>query len=161
MIKLENFRELNYDYFSMLITRVSTKIPLILLLFLLFSNRKADIALIGLAVMGQNLILNMDSHGFVVCAYNRTVDKVIFSKQFFYSNIFSCWKSVYLSTQRLPSVMNGIFVNDSIIRNISLNLIKFAFIKFFIETELGDELFEQWSQRHESHRCYFIERYGR
>lgn len=26
--------------------------------------------------MGQNLILNMDSHGFVVCAYNRTVDKV-------------------------------------------------------------------------------------
>jgi len=37
---------------------------------------KADIALIGLAVMGQNLILNMDSRGFVVCAYNRTVDKV-------------------------------------------------------------------------------------
>lgn len=26
--------------------------------------------------MGQNLILNMDSKGFVVCAYNRTVDKV-------------------------------------------------------------------------------------
>lgn len=26
--------------------------------------------------MGQNLILNMDQHGFVVCAYNRTVDKV-------------------------------------------------------------------------------------
>lgn len=38
--------------------------------------RKADIALIGLAVMGQNLILNMDSKGFVVCAFNRTVDKV-------------------------------------------------------------------------------------
>lgn len=36
----------------------------------------ADIALIGLAVMGQNLILNMDDHGFVVCAYNRTTDKV-------------------------------------------------------------------------------------
>lgn len=42
----------------------------------LSANRKADIALIGLAVMGQNLILNMDSKGFVVCAYNRTVDKV-------------------------------------------------------------------------------------
>lgn len=39
-------------------------------------RRKADIALIGLAVMGQNLILNMDSKGFVVCAYNRTVEKV-------------------------------------------------------------------------------------
>eukprot|EP00057_Strongylocentrotus_purpuratus_P004058 XP_003727927.1 PREDICTED: 6-phosphogluconate dehydrogenase, decarboxylating isoform X1 [Strongylocentrotus purpuratus] len=36
----------------------------------------ADIALIGLAVMGQNLILNMNDHGFVVCAYNRTVEKV-------------------------------------------------------------------------------------
>ena len=35
-----------------------------------------DIALIGLAVMGQNLILNMNDHGFVVCAYNRTVEKV-------------------------------------------------------------------------------------
>lgn len=36
----------------------------------------ADIALIGLAVMGQNLILNMNDHGFVVCAYNRTKDKI-------------------------------------------------------------------------------------
>nr|ACI68129.1 6-phosphogluconate dehydrogenase, decarboxylating [Salmo salar]ACI70150.1 6-phosphogluconate dehydrogenase, decarboxylating [Salmo salar] len=37
---------------------------------------EADIALIGLAVMGQNIILNMNDHGFVVCAYNRTVSKV-------------------------------------------------------------------------------------
>jgi 6-phosphogluconate dehydrogenase len=37
---------------------------------------RADIALIGLAVMGQNLILNMNDHGFVVCAYNRTTEKV-------------------------------------------------------------------------------------
>jgi 6-phosphogluconate dehydrogenase len=36
----------------------------------------ADIGLIGLAVMGQNLILNMDDHGFVVAAFNRTVSKV-------------------------------------------------------------------------------------
>src|SRR3954467_8591248 len=36
----------------------------------------ADIALIGLAVMGQNLILNMNDHGFKVVAYNRTVAKV-------------------------------------------------------------------------------------
>nr|XP_039251417.1 6-phosphogluconate dehydrogenase, decarboxylating-like [Styela clava] len=39
-------------------------------------DKKADIALIGLAVMGQNLILNMNDHGFVVCAFNRTVEKV-------------------------------------------------------------------------------------
>ena len=37
---------------------------------------QADIALIGLAVMGQNLILNMDDHGFVVVAYNRSTEKV-------------------------------------------------------------------------------------
>jgi len=36
----------------------------------------ADIALIGLAVMGQNLILNMNDHGFIVVAHNRTVSKV-------------------------------------------------------------------------------------
>jgi 6-phosphogluconate dehydrogenase len=37
---------------------------------------EADIALIGLAVMGQNLILNMNDHGFNVVAYNRTTEKV-------------------------------------------------------------------------------------
>src|SRR3954451_3951013 len=36
----------------------------------------SDIALIGLAVMGQNLILNMNDHGYTVVAYNRTVSKV-------------------------------------------------------------------------------------
>ncbi len=36
----------------------------------------ADIALIGLAVMGQNLVLNMNDHGFTVVVYNRTVAKV-------------------------------------------------------------------------------------
>jgi 6-phosphogluconate dehydrogenase len=37
---------------------------------------QGDIALIGLAVMGQNLILNMNDHGFTVVAYNRTTSKV-------------------------------------------------------------------------------------
>ncbi len=36
----------------------------------------ADIGLIGLAVMGQNLVLNMDDHGYTVAVYNRTVSKV-------------------------------------------------------------------------------------
>ncbi|CEH15647.1 6-phosphogluconate dehydrogenase [Ceraceosorus bombacis] len=36
----------------------------------------ADIGLIGLAVMGQNLILNMNDKGFTVAAYNRTTSKV-------------------------------------------------------------------------------------
>ena len=40
------------------------------------SEAKADIGLIGLAVMGQNLILNMNDHGFTVAAFNRTVSKV-------------------------------------------------------------------------------------
>ena len=37
---------------------------------------KADIGLIGLAVMGENLVLNMESKGFTVAVYNRTVSKV-------------------------------------------------------------------------------------
>ena len=40
------------------------------------STPNGDIALIGLAVMGQNLILNMNDHGFNVVAYNRTTAKV-------------------------------------------------------------------------------------
>ena len=38
--------------------------------------RGGDFGLIGLAVMGQNLILNMADHGFTVIAFNRTVSKV-------------------------------------------------------------------------------------
>ncbi len=37
---------------------------------------KADVGLIGLAVMGENLILNMESKGFTVACFNRTVSKV-------------------------------------------------------------------------------------
>ena len=36
---------------------------------------KADIGLIGLAVMGQNLVLNMNDHGYNVVVYNRTYAK--------------------------------------------------------------------------------------
>jgi 6-phosphogluconate dehydrogenase len=37
---------------------------------------KADIGLIGLAVMGQNLVLNMNDHGYKVVVFNRTITKV-------------------------------------------------------------------------------------
>ncbi len=37
---------------------------------------KADIGLIGLAVMGQNLVLNMADHGYRVAVFNRTTSKV-------------------------------------------------------------------------------------
>ncbi len=39
-------------------------------------TEKCDIGLIGLAVMGQNLVLNMSDHGFKVAVFNRTVSKV-------------------------------------------------------------------------------------
>ena len=39
-------------------------------------GQKADIGLIGLAVMGENLVLNMESHGYTVAVYNRSVEKV-------------------------------------------------------------------------------------
>ena len=38
--------------------------------------KKADIGLVGLAVMGENLVMNMESKGFTVAVYNRTADKV-------------------------------------------------------------------------------------
>lgn len=40
------------------------------------SGPVADLGLIGLAVMGQNLIMNMADHGFTICAFNRTISKV-------------------------------------------------------------------------------------
>jgi 6-phosphogluconate dehydrogenase len=40
------------------------------------TNEKADIGLIGLAVMGQNLVMNMNDHKFTVVVFNRTVSKV-------------------------------------------------------------------------------------
>jgi 6-phosphogluconate dehydrogenase len=39
-------------------------------------NEGCDIGLIGLAVMGQNLVLNMNDHGYRVAVFNRTVEKV-------------------------------------------------------------------------------------
>ena len=38
--------------------------------------KKADIGLVGLAVMGENLVMNMESKGFTVAVYNRTVQRV-------------------------------------------------------------------------------------
>jgi 6-phosphogluconate dehydrogenase len=40
------------------------------------TEAKADIGLIGLAVMGQNLVLNMEDHGYTVAVYNRTLARV-------------------------------------------------------------------------------------
>ena len=37
---------------------------------------EADIGVIGLAVMGENLVLNMANHGFTVAVYNRTTQRV-------------------------------------------------------------------------------------
>ena len=40
------------------------------------TDATADIGLIGLAVMGQNLVMNMNDHGYTVAVFNRTVSKV-------------------------------------------------------------------------------------
>lgn len=36
---------------------------------------KAEIGVIGLAVMGENLIMNMESKGFTIAVYNRSTEK--------------------------------------------------------------------------------------
>ena len=38
-------------------------------------RKTADIGLIGLAVMGENLVLNMESHGYSVAVFNRTTSQ--------------------------------------------------------------------------------------
>ncbi|NDD59578.1 MAG: NADP-dependent phosphogluconate dehydrogenase, partial [Chlamydiae bacterium] len=38
-------------------------------------DKKSDIGLVGLAVMGQNLVLNLSDHGFSVSVFNRTFEK--------------------------------------------------------------------------------------
>jgi 6-phosphogluconate dehydrogenase len=38
------------------------------------STNQCDIGLIGLAVMGENLVLNMESKGFSVAVFNRTTE---------------------------------------------------------------------------------------
>jgi glutamyl-tRNA reductase len=40
------------------------------------SKEKCDVGLVGLGVMGQNLILNMENKGYRVAIHNRTVEKV-------------------------------------------------------------------------------------
>lgn len=40
------------------------------------AEKTADMGLIGLAVMGENLVLNMESHGYTVAVFNRTTSKV-------------------------------------------------------------------------------------
>jgi 6-phosphogluconate dehydrogenase len=42
----------------------------------MMTEAKADLGLIGLAVMGQNLVLNMNDHGYRVAVFNRTTTKV-------------------------------------------------------------------------------------
>lgn len=42
----------------------------------IMDKQRADLGLIGLAVMGQNLVLNMNDHGFKIAVFNRTVSKV-------------------------------------------------------------------------------------
>ncbi len=42
-------------------------------------EKKCDIGLIGLAVMGENLVLNMENHGFKVAVFNRTTARLTHS----------------------------------------------------------------------------------
>lgn len=53
-----------------------TKIKNIQNIQVMANQNKTDIGLIGLAVMGENLALNMESKGWHVSVYNRTVPGV-------------------------------------------------------------------------------------
>ena len=66
---------------------------------------RADLGLIGLAVMGQNLVLNMNDKGFTISVFNRTVEKVdrFIENEAAGTNIIGC-KSIeeFVSTLKRP-----------------------------------------------------------
>ncbi len=72
-------------------------------------NHKANIGLIGLAVMGENLVLNMESKGFTVAVFNRTIEKVdhFISNRASGKNIIGCHtiKELCESLERPRKVM--------------------------------------------------------
>ena len=68
--------------------------------------KKADIGLIGLAVMGENLVMNMESKGFTVAVYNRTTEKTdrFIAGRAAGKNIIGChtlWRSLSASWSAL------------------------------------------------------------
>ena len=54
---------------------------------------KADLGLIGLAVMGQNLVLNMERNGFTIAVYNRTTARIdeFINEKGLGKNIIGCY----------------------------------------------------------------------
>ena len=73
---------------------------------------KQNIGLIGLAVMGENLVLNMESKGFSVAVYNRTISKV--------DNFISGRANLYPVVKRLEGYTralndNGLEVHEELI----------------------------------------------
>ena len=98
-----------------------TKSDVISIKIYIFVIFRADIAVIGLAVMGQNLILNMNDHGYVVCAYNRTPDKVtkFLSNEAKNTNVswfFSSSNTILLFSQKNCVKMNRTFFSVKLSR---------------------------------------------
>ena len=70
-------------------------------------KQKADIGLIGLAVMGENLVMNMESKGFTVAVFNRTTEKVdkfvsgrAAGKNIIWTAATAMWRALTMSRQR-------------------------------------------------------------
>ncbi len=90
------------------------------------NNNRADIGLIGLAVMGQNIVLNMERNGFVVAVYNRTtaVTREFIDKRAQGKNVLPAYESIeefigLLSRPRkvMLMVMAGVAV-DAVIQQV-------------------------------------------
>lgn len=69
---------------------------------------KADIGLIGLAVMGQNLVLNMERNGYTIAVYNRTTERLdeFINGKGFEKNIIGCYNIENLcNTLKQPRII--------------------------------------------------------
>lgn len=83
------------------------------------SEKKCDIAVYGVAVMGQNLILNMEDHGYSVAVFNRTVSKVddfLATEEAQGRNLVGCktWEEVVANLERPRKVMLMIQSKDAV-----------------------------------------------
>jgi len=106
------------------------------------SEKKCDIAVYGVAVMGQNLILNMEDHGYSVAVFNRTVSKVddfLATEEAQGKNLVGCktWEEVVANLERPRKIMLMIQSKDAVPAPEIALYPKSAAVDETIETLLG------------------------
>lgn len=108
-------------------------------------NTRADIGLIGLAVMGQNLVLNMNDHGYTVAVYNRTTAKV----DAFLSDA-AAGRSTIIGTRSIAEFVQSLKRPRKVMLMVKAGTVVDAFIEQLLPfLEPGDIIIDGGNSRHE------------